>query len=81
MLKQIDTQIVENEPVEQGMEPKNISDVAPVVPHVVFNEGTIHHVLDLLNEISIKGVDNISKFSEVHRILSTEGERVNITFQ
>lgn len=75
--------------VNESMNKENIPD-APVneeaaateavqIPHIMFPESRMVQALTLLKDIQLTGSDNILRFAEAYKILTTEGQQINVT--
>ena len=75
---------VENEEVvaeANVQEEKVTKEVPSVVDCVLFNKASIDAAIEILDNISIKGTDNIMAIANLSNILKTQGTPVPVTVQ
>ena len=74
-------QVVEQVAEECVCEDKPVSDVAAQVKCIFYRKETVDTIVAMLNNISVKGTENVVALAKVHEIIVNSGTVLPVTIQ
>ena len=82
MSEVVNEQVTEQVNSESGCENKTpVSDVSAQVECVFYRKDTVDAIVTLLNNISVKGTENVAALAKVHEIIVKSGTVLPVTVQ